>query len=59
MQELEGAGTSLVKKKNGLLRAICSRCATDPNVDVESDDRFKERESDMTHNCYKCGEHLD
>ena len=59
MQELEGAGTPLVKKRNGWLRTICSRCTMDPNVNVESDDVFKERESDVTHNCYKCGEHLD
>ena len=54
MQELEGAGTPLVEKKNGLLRAICSRCAKDP-IDVESDDRFKDEQSDVTHNCYKPG----
>ena len=58
MQELAGAGTPLVEKKDGLLRAICSRCAKDPNVDVETNDRFKEKESDVTHNCYKCGEPL-
>ena len=28
-------------------------------VRMESDDRFKEKESDMTHNCYNCGDHLD
>ena len=51
---------------SGWLRAICSRCeeelktaGKDPRVDVESDDRFKEKESDMTHDCYKCGKHLD
>ena len=59
MQELEGAGTPLVEKGNGLLRAICSKCVSDPKVDVEFDDRFKEEDSDVTHHCYKCGEHLN
>ena len=59
MQELEGAGTPLVEKKDGFLRAICSGCAKDPNVDVESDDLFKEKESDVTHKCYRCGKYLD
>lgn len=59
MQKLEGAGTPLVQNGSGWLRAICYSCTKDPSVDLESDDRFKERESDMTHNCYKCGEHLD
>ena len=59
LQMLDVAGTPLVEKANGWLRAICSRCAKDPNVRVESDDRFKKRESDVTHNCCRCGEHLD
>ena len=59
MPKLEGAGTPLAENGNGWLRAICYWCAKNPSVDVESDDMFKERESDVTHNCYKCGEHLD
>ena len=66
MQNLEGAGAPLVKKENGLLRAICSRCeeelkttGKDLHKDVESNDLFKEKKSDMTHNCYRCDKHLD
>ncbi len=58
-QEREGAGTPLVKQKDGLLRAICSRCAKDPNVDVEPNDRFKEKGSDVPHNGYQYGDPLD
>ena len=59
MQRLEGAGTPLAENGNGWLRAICGCCAKDSSVNVETDDMFKERASDVTHNCYRCGEHLD